>query len=62
METPGGEVDVFARMEQQRPNFLPAIAEDGSSPESNLRKKKVTPKIFDLSEQLKALEEEKAKL
>lgn len=63
METPGGVVDVFSKIEEQRPNFLPPIAQGSQSPtQSNLKKKKMTPKIFDLSEQLKALEEEKSKL
>lgn len=59
--TPGhDEIDIFAKMEDQKPSYLPPITPGDNNAIPNLKKKKVTPKIYDLTEQLKALEEEKA--
>ena len=53
--TKGKEIDVYAMMNKardidSRPNFLPPINADSNENLVSLKKKKVTPKIFDLSE------------
>ena len=49
--TAGGPAfDVFGKVEDERPNFLPPITPDGDEAGPSLKKKKTQPKIFDLTE------------
>ena len=64
-QTPGWDIDAQSKVEDRTgPSFLPSIITNDNqvTPGVEQKKKKPVPKIYDLTEQLKALEEEKERL
>ena len=57
------DIDAITKEDDNtKPSFLPSISANDNSTISLKKKKKAPPKIFDLTEQLRALEDEKEKL